>query len=669
MRTSGRELTAKPHTMKTLRAFLMASLMGWAEVLPLVAAPALPPTDAVALRLQLLEATPTVDSLRGNALLLGFRLTGASGVGFTRIEIANNLAGVSRWQNLATLTGETLGQAANRHLLTLPTDAAPQGAFFRLAERTETAVSHLATGESPFLLSDVSYGVDEEQSWNLADTRYRIESAADLARSNNIPFTSPPVEASVPGRFTKFHFWPNILDLTEIYFLEEPLYHRIVADILEHDPARVAIAADWDERARRGERMFLARDFVSVLEAGGLRFGEVHYACVINLDAKCAQELQVHEQSELGLARLHDGLIDSLNEHFANAASLPLGEVWQMCLRGNRRRSHSQAIIVDKLSVAPAGGFFVSRLYATCQSGGGGGGPPPTTEPPPEEEPPPIPDPPRGGDGSSGQRPESKIPGAAKPPDRGDGEPPVRPWPGGEKKYDEPPPGAEGPSQGGNPGGSQQLQNEQQKIQQLLDQAKGAADQMRAKFAEDQAKFEAMGFEWRTGLKFNDPCLQAIYDRYAAQVAELQRQIAEHEATAGVSTACYKTARDSASPPVSALLSKQGLWDNMITVAGAWSNIRVPCLPPLIPSGGFVDSVFGAIIISGEATAAFHNALVIGMMNGKSWDKSVEAAIADPSRYPPSVPYGDRIFQTIWKALAKCYRDLFTAMFRVYLAK
>lgn len=627
------------------------------------AAPAPPPTNNPALRLFLLEVTPAIDALRGDVRQLAFRLAGASGVGLARLEIATSLAGSSNWQNLATLAGTTLSNAVDRHVLTLPADAAPQGAFFRWTEQTETLVSHEATGRLPFLLLNVSYGVDEEQSFDLAYTRYRIERAADLARSNNFAFASPPTETPVPGVLTKFHFWPNIIDLTEIQFLDEPLYDRIAAEILENEPARVAITADWKLRVRRGERMYLARDFISSLDTGGLGFADVHYAFVINLDAMCAQELQVHHQEEQGLARLHDRLIDTLNERFASAATLPLGEVWHLCLRGNLRRSHSQAIIVDKLTATSAGEFFVARLYATCRAGGGGGTPPPTFE----DEPPPIPEPPPrggGGNGSNGERAASKVPGAPRPPDRGEGEPPVRPWPGGEKEYEEPPQGPEGPAGGGNSGQIPNLQNEQQKIQQLLDQARMSAAQMRMKVEQDLAAFRAMSFEWINGVTFNDPSMQEKYNRYAAQVAALQTQIAERNATAGGSVASLAMMRTNASPAVRALLSKQGLWDNMITVAGAWSNIRVPCLPPLIPGIGLRIE---GVIIYADQTKAFHDDLYKAMVNGKSWDEAVALALADPKRYPPEVPYGDKIFQGIWKALANCYRDLFTAMFRIYL--
>ncbi len=624
----------------------------------LLANPGIPPEVP---RLELLDLATAQDPQRGEVRRLGLKFESVRGEGSVSLEISAGLAG---WSNVATFVGPALQPPAARREILLDPETAGGQAFFRLAERAAAEVRHESSGRLPTLLSQLAYGVDEEASFDLEFTRFRIEHAEALARSNNFAFASPPTEIPLPGRLSKFHFWPNILDLTEIYYSDEALYARIVAEILALDPRRTALAQDWLARVQRSERLFLARDFVDEVASGGLRFEEVHYAFVVNLDARFAEELLAHPFAAQGLGPLRDPLIPRLNDLLVQSATLPLGEVWHLCLRGNLRRNHQQAIIVDKLAAAPAPEFFVARIHQNCLGGGPGG--PPTDEPPPEEEPPPIKNPPpRGGDGSGDPRPPSKIPGAARPPERGD-QPPVRPWPEPEKEYVEPPGGgAGGPAQ---PPGNQPrpgMQNERAKIQALLDQARRAEEETRPKVQEDLEKFRNMSYEWIEGVTFHDPCVQAIYDKYAAQVAELKKRIAELAAKAAADQTAAQAQRTAAAPAVRALISKEGLWINMITVGGAWSNVRVPCFPPLIPSGGFDPT--GVVVIGAEAMAAFHNDLVRAMMNGRTWDQAVAEAIADPERYPEGVQQGDKIYQLIWKTVADCYRRLFTEMFRIYL--
>lgn len=610
--------------------------------------------------IRLLDAAQTNDVVRGEARLLRFNLGSFPRIGSLEIEVSSNLADVNAWSTLATFPVVTLGDALNPEQLVFAPANPPGAVFFRAVQRTETTVRHSASGRVPRVFNGLSYDVDASQSFDLAYAKYRIENAADLARSNNIPFTTPPMEAPILGRLTRFHFWPNVFDLTEIFYADEDLYERIVSEILEFEPEATAMAASWRERVLQSERIILARDFLSVAQSGGLSFEEVHYAFAINLDAKTVRELQVHGRESEGLGNLHDPLIDDLRDRLARAATLPLGETWQMCLRGNLRRSHFQAVIVDKIEEAPRPEFHVVRIHQTC---GGSLGPPPPEEPPylaipvPGEKPPPP---------GGGPKPPGKGPGAAGPPGlKEDQDPPVRPWPWAEKEYEEPPRGPEEPSQRGL--GPQNFQQEAPKIQMLLEQFQQMAQQIRPQLEADLQRFRAMSYEWIDGVRFNNPCVQQLYDRYAAQVAQLRQQMAALLTQAGQSSAAAQSARRNASPAVRAILFKEGLWENMITVGGEWSRVQVPCMPPAIPSAGFADGVFNAVVITGEQFAAFHNDLVKSMMNGKSWREAVEAALANPKHYPPNVVTGDLVYKLIWARVAECYRELFTRMFRIYL--
>lgn len=51
-----------------------------------------------------------------------------------------------------------------------------------------------------------------------------------------------PVEWLI-GRYDKFHYWPNILNLTEIYHQDMSLYTLIRNEILALDPNAAALAS------------------------------------------------------------------------------------------------------------------------------------------------------------------------------------------------------------------------------------------------------------------------------------------------------------------------------------------------------------------------------------------------------------------------------------------
>ncbi|MSU35719.1 MAG: hypothetical protein EXS36_11550 [Pedosphaera sp.] len=252
-------------------------------------------------------------------------------------------------------------------------------------------------------------------------------------------------------------------------------------------------------------------------------------------------------------------------------------------------------------------------MHQSC--GGQGAGPPPTEDPPPEEEPP----------------------------------------------FEEPPVTGEKPGQEGQQRQFPALQNERQKIQQLLGQAEESVRQMQSKHNHDNELLRNISYVWIDGVRFENPCIQEIYDRYAPQVAVLRKQIAELEVQGGACAQSAANARRGASPPLRVLLSKSNIWVNVVQGFGPWSNLTGDCLFPIFPGGAPDD-------IQGLNVDRFSAAIIRSMQQGSSWDAAVAAALADPKNnsYGQIASPNSFIYAAL-KVWAQCLRRLYEAKFALAL--
>ena len=115
---------------------------------------------------------------------------------------------------------------------------------------------------------------------------------------------------------SKFHFWPNIINLTEVYYAGDghALFNDILDQFLERELNRTQLKSELTAQVTRGDRIFSACDFISVLNYGFKTYWEVYYGSVINLDnpdqagtrSPYIRGIPVHEYGADGLPVLHD---------------------------------------------------------------------------------------------------------------------------------------------------------------------------------------------------------------------------------------------------------------------------------------------------------------------------------------------------------------------------
>ena len=530
-------------------------------------------------------------------------------------------------------------------------------------------VRHPYTGRFPKLLSGVAYDVDESESLDLDETRLRIDDAPALALDNNLEHVDPRLHFYMLEPLSKFHFWPNIFNLTEIRFRDAALFDRILLEILEGEPDQARILDAATRAADAGERLFLARDFVDRVTAGEKTYFEVHYAFLLNLDAKELTEITVHRYASEGLGPLHDPHTDLLISAFGDPDG-PLGETWHICLRGNLKRGKYEAMIVDKLAMAPEAEFYVERIHKVCfcEDGSDWREPVipffPLKRPPerifPKKERPLRP-----------LHPRHPVP----PPGTGQGPDgyPVTPWP-----YDDtsvPQPTGEDPVDDPRPGeGGPVVIDCNEEERAAVREAIGNLEEERAEKirerAADREAFERFTWEWPEGVEFNDPCLRELYAEYAARIAQLKAQLAQLESQYSQRISERDALPEETDPVLNALKYRNSIWENMLTVGGAWSQIRTACMPPWIPAGGnpFEDPTGGSVIIVDvERQAGFQRDIFYGLMNGKTFEQAVADAINNPKNYPPDVVPRDKIWQMIWRQYADCLKKLLSEQLDMYL--
>ncbi len=443
--------------------------------------------------------------------------------------------------------------------------------------------------------------------------------------------------------------------------------------------------------------------FIDKIIYGFTSFYEVHYVLIINLDKKTVAEILGHQFSAMGLPGLHDSHTELLQAAFDSLDDSP-GEVWDMCLRGNRTKKY-QAINVDRL-LAETGSmeYFITRVDLSClcascapfDSGFWDFEPPIPWEPwiPPVIRIPEEIDPPPWGGGGGGSTP-GDPPAAGNPIDTPESQP-VEPWTfpvtpvdentanpdsdigGDEQTGDQ----CEGLTPGCEAEDYDTAAGLKEAIDSQLQEARDSREGDITTFSGDGETTWGFRYEWNPDAQFNDPCIQKLYESYNSQIAELQAAIDELVAEYQRLYDERKTLEDNAYNVFQALMLREDVWSNTLGVNGEWHDVEPePCMPPWIPAGGnpFEDPSGGGVVMVGaKLQAKFHRIVAYAMMNGKTFDEAVEEAINSRDCYPNNDPddpdtmprvtvYKDTVFVMIWKQYADCLRRLYAKIARNFV--
>ncbi|MFO8089755.1 MAG: Ig-like domain-containing protein [Desulfatiglandaceae bacterium] len=564
-------------------------------------------------------------------------------------------------------------------------------------------VWHPIEGSIPRKYYDVGYEIDGSRNLSLQDVHDMISNAENSAEFyNNLEPTASPPPLSTE-KFTKFHFWPNIINLSAVYdnTVYPELFDLILDDAWNYTNNPTLLTAQITSDIMDGDRVFLARDFIDKIIYNFQSFYEVHYVMIINLDKKTVTEILGHQFSEAGLPVLHDPHTELLQAAFDGTDDSP-GEVWDMCLRGNRTKKY-QAINVDRLLTESGSmAYFISRVDLNClcascppfDSGFWDFEPDVPWEPwiPPVIKIPEEINPPPGGNG--GGIISGNPPAAGNPVDNPEDQP-VEPWtfpatpldedtanPDSDTGDEETGGACEGLTPGCNPEDFETAGRLSQEIDDQLQDARDSRAGDVTTFSGDRETTWGFKYEWKSGATFNDPCIQAHYENYNSQIANLQAEIDALVAQYGGLYDQRKALRDNANNVFQALLYRENLWSNMLEVNGEWQNVDPePCMPPWIPAGGnpFEDPTGGGVVIVGaRLQAKFQRVVAYAMMNGKTFDQAVEEAINskdcypnndpnDPDTQPRATVYKDAVFVMIWKQYAECLKNLHAKIARNYM--
>lgn len=545
-------------------------------------------------------------------------------------------------------------------------------------------VHHPIEGSLAQLLNDIAYDVDTSSSLSFDELKNWIENAPDEAKGTSV---------------TKFHFWPNIINLTEVYYWEDnhALFNDILDQLLEREPNKAQLKSDLTAQIARGDRVFAARDFITSLIYGFKTYWEVHYGLLINLDnldqtgirQPYVQEILVHEYGADGLPVLHDPHTEELEAMFIDPASVPIGKAWDLCLRGNLKRTKYNAIVVDKLDQSPAAEFYIERVEPTCgcdffsdldTSVPDVPGkprkppPPPHPEPKPVWEPQPLPEP--------GRPKNPKAPPNPKPRPAA---PPVEPWPFPADPIPLPEPATEEP---GLDEGARQGERCQQPetdcsdqsavANELLPAVKSQLETARQERRQDRRTFERFDYQfgWFVNIgevRFNDPCLNKLLKQLTQDIAPLLQQMDDIYNEMRALWEEYKEKKESmgGDPILQALDQRDDLWSILLEFRGEgselWRQISEGC-PIFIPSGGGVVTVgkktLGIskqpkpIVIGLDLQGRFQEEIHRHMMNGGTWDEAVDAAVNRKDIHPEGYRQEDSIIAMIWRGYADCLKRL-----------
>lgn len=602
-------------------------------------------------------------------------------------------------------------------------------------DENEFPVNHPFPGGWPDLLTDIAYDVDTSQSLSFEELETKINNAqsmADQANTQNQPdypgviYFPNEDEAVEVGQYphdfiTKFHFWPNIINLTEVYYSEDDhaLFNDIIDQLLEKEPNKDQLKSDLMAQIVRGDRVFSACDFITSLWYGFARFTEVYYGMLINLDnpdetgtrRPYVQEILVHDYAAYGLPYLHDPHTEELVDMFNDPAAFPIGASWDLCLRGNLKKNKYHAIIVDKLAEAPEAEFYIVQVHLNCFCNPFYDGPdssipdvPWKPPPPPEEEEPllwepqpfPNPNPPRNPHAPPNPKPD---PDPARRPIPWPFPPDAIPLPQ-EDPIEPPVDKLEPPDEEELPEGCEQPPidcSDKEAAGDKLNETIERREEAKAKRAEDAEKFSdlfddyELKLAWLEGIEeiaFNDPCLNELLKELLEDIQPLlERGEALGEQTNDI-TQQIKDIKES-DPVLKALYLRSSIWDNMLHVGGSWSQVKVRCPPPFIIIPVEVPIKEAVIKIDGEKQGTFQRIVGIAMMQGKSleqalqeaqrlvvgannvmnrtgkeWSEAVEEVYRTGGRESTGF---EGIWDAIWKKYGECLENLFRKQLTEYL--
>ena len=601
-------------------------------------------------------------------------------------------------------------------------------------EEDEFPVNHPFPGGWPDLLNDIAYDVDTSQSLSFEELETRIKSAQSMAKEANaqnqldysgIIYFPNEDETVEVGQYTydfvtKFHFWPNIIDLTEVYYSEDDhaLFNDILDQLLENEPNKAQLKSDITAQIERGDRVFSACDFITSLWYGFVRFTEVYYGMLINLDnpdktatrRPYVQEILVHDYADYGLPCLHDPHTEELADMFNNSAAFAIGESWDLCLRGNLKKNKYHAIIVDKLAEAPEAEFYIVRVHLNCFCNpfydgpdssvpdvpfnpGKDGGPVP--EPVWEPQPFPNPSPPKNPQAPPNPQPDPDpanrpVPWPLPPdmiplPQEDPLEPPIEKLEPPDEE--EAPEGCEQPSIN-----CTDMEAAGVKLAETIEKYKVANATRSADIEKFGDLFDNYDLKlaWLQGIEdvtFNDPCLNELLKKLLEEIRPLLEQREALGKQMGDIAQQIKDMKES-DPVLEALLLRSSSWDNMLHVGGSWSQVKVPCQPPavIIPGGAMKEAV---IKIDKQKQETFQRMVGIALMQGKN----MEAALQEAQRFVVSAhnvmnrdgkEWGEAveevykngmvestglegIWDAIWESYGECLENLFTKQLTDYL--
>ena len=607
-------------------------------------------------------------------------------------------------------------------------------------EEDEFPVNHPFPGGWPDLLNDIAYDVDTSQSLSFEELETRIKSAQSMAKEANaqnqldysgIIYFPNEDETVEVGQYTydfvtKFHFWPNIINLTEVYYSEDDhaLFNDILDQLLENEPNKAQLKSDITAQIERGDRVFSACDFITSLWYGFVRFTEVYYGMLINLDnpdktatrRPYVQEILVHDYADYGLPCLHDPHTEELADMFNDSAAFAIGASWDLCLRGNLKKNKYHAIIVDKLAEAPEAEFYIVRVHLNCFCNPFYDGPdsvpvpwipiPTPNDPVPEPvwEPQPFPNP------SPPKNP--KVPPNPQP----DPDPANRPVPyplppdmiplPQEDPLEPPVEKLEPPDEEEAPEGCEQppidcSDNETagEKLADTIEKYKVANATRSADIEKFKGLFDHYDLKlaWLYGIEgvtFNDPCLNELLKKL---LEDIQPLLEQREALGKQMNDIAQQIKDiKESDPVLEAFRKRGEhWSNMIQDFGSWSQIRVRCPTPVIFSGGLIKD----IRLTPEMQETFQKAVQAALMvddieqqktlqqavneavrlvvaahriigeakdegKGKSWSEAVEEV---PKGKDSKIDGLYGLNNAIWESYGKCLEELHREQFSIFL--
>jgi len=590
------------------------------------------------------------------------------------------------------------------------------GSLFTTAFSTRTqgastlGVRHPYDGSAPETLTGVAYDVDSSSSLSYAELEDWISDAPARAEKVNAgrelrcsafePFREEdctfdaetgtvtcsrdeqntyPLEAGwcLDDAVCQFHFWPNVINLTEVYHADDDhtVFDTIANELLAYEPDAAALQTALRKEVRRGDRVFIARDFVSSLAFGFSRYREVHYCLLVNLDARYARELLVHPYSGDGLPPLHDPHVDELRSMLDHATA---DRTWDLCLRGNLKNTKYNAMVVDRLGEAPEAEFFVQRMHLVC--GGCCGATGEWDDAPPSfpwkpwnplmQEPVldlvPAPNQPL-----NPHHPPNPAPGPAGPF--------IHPWPlpvdpntfaAPEDTIEMP--GEPEETQGqGECAPIEAVCDDAPSVQEMLDAARAARLQAEQSREADGTKLEGFQWAWHANADFNDECLNRLTESFNDRLDPLQQALDDARADYRAKYDARMALLDGMSELFKTLLHRGNLWANMLYVGGDWSRVRQMCPGPFIPAGGNTfeaSSVEEALLIIDEETQRnWQNSLATALMGGKTWQQARESMIGDSRNYPAGVAKHDTIYQVIMNWYADCMAKSYTQSLNIFL--